>query len=154
MIDVRALREDPERVKAALARRGVAAAEVDAVLAADTAWRGQVKAAEDMRAAVKELSKQVGEAKKAGDEPRAAELRARSRALGEEERVAAGKADALQEEVRTGLLYLPNLPADDAPEGTGEEDNVEVRRWWPGRDRGPSRARPARAPARAALGDR
>ena len=38
--------------------------------------------------------------------------------------------------MRTGLLYLPNIPADDAPTGTGEEDNVEVRRWWPGQDVG------------------
>jgi seryl-tRNA synthetase len=38
--------------------------------------------------------------------------------------------------VRTGLLYLPNIPADDAPDGTGEDDNVEVRRWWPGQDLG------------------
>ena len=35
MIDIRALREDPDAVKAALARRGVEAAEVDAVLKAD-----------------------------------------------------------------------------------------------------------------------
>ena len=38
--------------------------------------------------------------------------------------------------MRTGLLYLPNIPADDAPTGTGEGDNVEVRRWWPGQDVG------------------
>jgi seryl-tRNA synthetase len=38
--------------------------------------------------------------------------------------------------VRTGLLYLPNLPADDAPDGDGEDDNVEVRRWWPGQKEG------------------
>ena len=39
MIDIRALREDPDGVKAALARRGVDAAEVDAVLEADVEHR-------------------------------------------------------------------------------------------------------------------
>ena len=39
MIDIRLLREDPDGVKAALARRGVEAAEVDAVLAADVEHR-------------------------------------------------------------------------------------------------------------------
>ena len=134
MIDIRALRDDPEGVKAALARRGVEAPEVDAVIETDAAWRVEVKRAEDLRAEVKALSKQVGEAKKAGDAARADELSARSRRLGEEERAAAAQADVLGEQVRTGLLYLPNLPAEEAPDGAGEEDNVEVRRWWPGQD--------------------
>ena len=134
MIDIRALRADPDAVKAALARRGVEAAEVDDVLAADAAWSARGAAAEAMRAEVKEMSRQVGQAKKAGDEARATELSARSRELGEEERVAAAEAETLLEERQTGLLYLPNIPADDAPDGTGEDDNVELRRWWPGQD--------------------
>jgi seryl-tRNA synthetase len=40
-------------------------------------------------------------------------------------------------------LYLPNIPDEDAPNGTGEADNVEVRRWWPGL--GDGRAEPGRA---------
>jgi len=143
VIDIRALRADPDAVKAALARRGVEAAEVDAVLAADAAWSARVAAAEAMRAEVKEISRQVGQAKKAGDEARATELSARSRELGEGERVAAAEAETLLEERQTGLLYLPNIPAEDAPDGTGEDDNVELRRWWPGQDAG--RPAPGRA---------
>ena len=137
------LRDDPDAVKAALARRGVEAAEVDAVLEADRAWSARLRVAEDMRAEVKELSRLVGQAKKAGDETRASELSRRSRQLGDDERVAAAEADAYLEQRQTALLYLPNLPADDAPDGLGEEDNVEVRRWWPGRDDG--RPEPGRA---------
>jgi len=136
VIDIRALRDDPDGVKAALARRGVEAPEVDAVLETDAAWRVEVKRAEDLRSEVKALSKQVGEAKKAGDAARAEELSGRSRRLGEDERAAAAQADVLSEQVRTALLYLPNIPAEDAPDGIGEEDNVEVRRWWPGQDLG------------------
>ncbi len=142
MIDIRALRDDPDGVKAALARRGVEAAEVDAVIQADATDRARVASAEAMRAEVKGLSRKVGQAKKAGDDALADELSARSRQLGEEERAAAAEADALGEQVRTGLLYLPNIPAEDAPDGFGEEDNVEVRRWWPGQDLG--RPEPAR----------
>jgi seryl-tRNA synthetase len=143
MIDIRALREDPDAVKAALARRGVEASEVDAVLAADAAWLAKVQQAEQLRAEVKALSREVGQARKAGDDARAEEVSARSRALGEEEGAASAEADALEEKRRTGLLYLPNIPADDAPDGMGEEDNVEVRRWWPGQDLG--RPEPQRA---------
>jgi seryl-tRNA synthetase len=143
VIDIKALRDDPDGVKAALARRGVEADEVDAVIAADVAHRAKLASAEAMRAEVKELSRQVGQAKKAADEASAAELSTRSRQLGEDERTAAAEADALGERVRTGLLYLPNIPAEDAPDGAGEADNVEVRRWWPGQDAG--RPEPGRA---------
>ena len=58
----------PTGSKAALARRGVEAAEVDAVIEADMAHRARVATAEAMRAEVKELSRQVGQAKKEGDD--------------------------------------------------------------------------------------
>jgi seryl-tRNA synthetase len=143
VIDIRVLRADPDAVKAALARRGVEASEVDAVLEADAAWSARVAKAEAMRAEVKDLSRQVGQARKAGDDTRAAELSARSRQLGEDEGVAAAEAAELLERRQTGLLYLPNIPAEDAPDGIGESDNVEVRRWWPGQDAG--RPEPGRA---------
>ncbi len=143
MIDIRVLREDPDGVKAALARRGVQAAEVDAVIRADVVRLERVRSAESMRAEVKELSRQVRQAKEEGDDAKAAELSARSRTLGADERAAAAEADAAEEQVRTGLLYLPNVPAEDAPDGEGEDDNVEVRRWWPGHDLG--RPEPGRA---------
>jgi seryl-tRNA synthetase len=144
VIDIRVLRADPDAVKAALARRGVEAAEVDAVLEADAAWSARLRVAEDMRAEVKELSRLVGRAKKAGDDTRAADLSRRSRELGDDERVAAAEAEAYLEQRQTGLLYLPNIPAEDAPDGMGEDDNVEVRRWWPGQEEG--RPAPQRAP--------
>jgi seryl-tRNA synthetase len=143
VIDIRALRDDPDAVKAALARRGVEAAEVEAVLAADAAWSARLRVAEDMRAEVKELSRQVGQAKRQGDESRADDLSRRSRRLGDDEKVAAAEAEAYLEQRQTGLLYLPNIPAEDAPDGVGEEDNVELRRWWPGEDAG--RPEPGRA---------
>jgi seryl-tRNA synthetase len=136
VIDIRVLRADPDAVKAALARRGVETSEVDAVLEADAAWSARVAKAEAMRAEVKDLSRQVGQAKKAGDDALAAELSVRSRQLGEDEGVAAAEAAELLEQRQTGLLYLPNIPAEDAPDGMGEDDNVEVRRWWPGQDAG------------------
>ncbi len=149
MIDIRVLREDPDFVKAALARRGVDAAEVEAVLESDAAWSAQVQAAESMRAEVKELSRQVGQAKKAGDDARAAELSEQSRNLGGAERAAAAAAEDMLQRRQRGLLYLPNLPAEDAPDGLGEDDNVEVRRWWPGQDAGkpaPGRAEHQKVP--------
>ncbi len=136
MIDIRLLRDDPDGVKAALARRGVESAEVDAVLAADVAHRAHQTRYEALRAEVKALSRQVGGAMKAGEGGRADELRAESRRVGEDERAAGAAAEIEFERLRQGLLYLPNIPAEDVPDGDGDEDNVEIRRWWPGMDAG------------------
>jgi seryl-tRNA synthetase len=136
MIDIRALRDDPDAVKAALARRGVDAAEVDAVLEADVERRTCQGRLDELRRRIKELSRQVGQAKKAGDEARAEAVRAESLEVGEEESAAGAAADVAGERARTALLYLPNIPADEVPDGLGDEDNVEVRRWWPGQDAG------------------
>jgi seryl-tRNA synthetase len=136
MIDIRVLREDPEGVKAALSRRGVDASEIDAVLAADVAHRARLTRSESLRADVKALSRAVGEARRAGDEARAAALSEESRAVGEAERTEAAEAEVEREKVHQGLLYLPNIPADEVPDGESEADNVEIRRWWPGQDDG------------------
>jgi len=144
MIDIRLLRDDPDGVKAALARRGVASAEIDAVISADVAHRSLQTRAESLRAEVKVLSRQVGEARKAGDQERADQVSAESRRLGEEERAATAEAEIEFEQLRQGLLYLPNIPADEVPDGASEADNVEIRRWWPGQASGT--AEPERAP--------
>src|ERR1700733_4436653 len=107
MIDIRALRDDPDAVKAELARRGVEPADVDAVIEADGQWRADRQRFESLRARVKDLSRQVGQAKKDGDDARAEALRAESLQVGEEERLAEADADAAEERRDTGLLYLP-----------------------------------------------
>jgi seryl-tRNA synthetase len=136
MIDVRLIREDRAAVAAALARRGVDPGQVDRVADLDGVARETRGAQESLRAQVKELSRQVGDARRSKDEAAAEALSSRSRALGEEERGAAAAADAAHQALRVALLSLPNLPSDDAPDGGGPDDNVELRRWWPGADAG------------------
>jgi seryl-tRNA synthetase len=129
MIDIRLARENPGAVKTALARRAVEPVEVDNLVDADARARDAVGRRDELRAQIKDLSRQVGEARRAGDEARAAELADRSRALGEAEKAADVEADAALADVRERLLWLPNLPSEDAPDGVGPEDNVVVRRW-------------------------
>src|SRR5271165_7072616 len=132
MIDIRQLREDPDGVKAALGRRGVDPAEIDRVAALDAEARRLLAARETLRARVKALSRQVGQARRSGDEDGAARATDESRRLGDEESRAAADVEAVQAELRAALLDLPNLPAREAPDGRDADDNVEVRRWWPG----------------------
>ncbi len=129
MIDIRLVREDADTVKAALGRRGVDAVEIDRLVALDAAARSAVGSRDELRARVKALSREVGEARRAGDTARAETLAAESRAAGDEERTHNNRAEAAQEAVRRALLYLPNLPDAEAPDGAGPEDNVVVRTW-------------------------
>ena len=129
MIDIRLVRDDAASVSAALARRGVDPAEVDRLVELDTAARAAVGRRDELRAQVKSISREVGEARRAKDTVRAEELAAESRRIGEEERVAGAQAETAQEAVHALLLRLPNLPAAEAPDGSGPDDNPIVRCW-------------------------
>jgi seryl-tRNA synthetase len=124
MLDLKAIRSDPERFKQALARRG-AAEQVDELLALDARRRELLPEVENAQAERKTLSKQIGERKQAGED--AAELMATVQGL--KERIESAKAEL--EEVERKLdklaLTLPNLPDPDAPEGMTEEDAVVIR---------------------------
>ena len=128
MHDIKAIRENPDAFDAALARRGDAPVTGD-ILALDTARRGMINAAETAQAEQNKASKLVGAAKASGDE---AEFE-RLRALVTEKKaeVAQMQADAkdLDAKLTDKLARIPNLPADDVPEGADENDNVEVNRW-------------------------
>ena len=136
MIDLTLLRRETDSVRAMLARRGVSASQVDELVAADVRHRELLAAAEQLRAQVKDLSRQVGEARKAKDDARAEALMAQSRELGDAERAASADAEDVAAQVRALHLMIPNLPAEAAPEGRSEDDNVELRQWWPGMEQG------------------
>jgi seryl-tRNA synthetase len=124
MLDLKTIRSDPERVKAALARRG-AAERVDELLALDARRRELLPEVENAQAERKTLSKQIGEKKQAGED--AEELMATVQGL--KERIESAKAELEEVEVKLGelALTLPNIPDPDAPEGMTEEDAVVVR---------------------------
>jgi seryl-tRNA synthetase len=136
MIDLAQLRREPDVVKAALSRRGVPRAEVDELEALDSEHRRLLQNAEGLRAEVKELSRQVGEARRNKDVATAEALTATSRARGDEERVASDATNEVASRLSALLLMMPNLPDDRVPDGLDENDNVEIGRWWPGKDQG------------------
>lgn len=129
MIDIRLVRDDIAWVKSALGRRGVDPQEVDRLASLDVEARAAVGKRDELRAQVKAISKQVGEARRSGDVALAGELAARSRTAGDDERSFNAVAERAQEEVRQALLYLPNLPSVESPDGDGPEGNVVARSW-------------------------
>jgi len=131
VLDVRLLRNDPEGVAAALARRGVDRSEVAALQELDVAARAASLQRDEARADVKRLSKEVGAARKTGDVAAAERLQAESRARGEQGVQAEASAAALDDELRRLLLVTPNTPDPSVPDGAGPEGNRVVRTWTP-----------------------
>ncbi len=127
MLDLRQLRADPETVKAAVARRGEPTAPLDEVLAHDKRQRQLVSEADGLRAEVKKISASVGALFRQDRADEAEELRARSRELTERIDELSTEAEQFAEWIRRILLYVPNMVADDCPEGSGPEDNVTLR---------------------------
>ena len=127
MLDPRRLRTEPEVVKAGLARRGIDLSEIDRAIVLQAEERALKARGDELRARIRSLSKEVGQARRAGDSASADAKASESRALGEEEAKVAAEAAAAGGELRDILLRTPNLPADDCPDGGSEADNVVVR---------------------------
>jgi seryl-tRNA synthetase len=124
MLDLKLLRSEPERVKAALARRG-AGGEVDELLNLDARRRELLPQVEDAQAERNAASKRIGEIKREGGDAEA-EIAAVGRLR---ETIDSGREEleALEGALRTLTLALPNIPDDDAPDGMVEEDAVVLR---------------------------
>ena len=127
MLDPKRLRTDLDAVKAGLARRGVDLAEIERAAALEAEERALKARVEGMRAQIRSLSKEVGQARKTGDLATAEAKANESRALGEEERKLEAEATSAGADLRDILLRTPNLPAADCPDGASEADNVVVR---------------------------
>src|SRR5437870_1523689 len=125
MLDIKRIREDPESVRAALARRDRALGEqLDEVLAKDEQWRAATASAEGLRAQQREQSEQLAQARKRGEDvqeyqEQLKQMSAQVKELTESARVA-------QEERQQALAALPNTPHASAAEGPEDEVVREV----------------------------
>ena len=128
MHDIRLIRENPAAFDAALAKRGLDPL-APALLALDEQRRSLATRLQDLQNRRNEASKLIGQAMGQGDKDRAetlkaevADLKTTMPALEEDERSTSAALDAQ-------LAAIPNLPADDVPEGADEAGNIEVGHW-------------------------
>lgn len=128
MHDIKFIRENPEDFDAALAKRGVDPAARN-LLALDEQSRGLKTELQNGQARRNEASKAIGQAKGQGDEETAQALMAEVAELKSKMPEVEDKERELSDRLRDILATLPNLPMDDVPPGTDENDNVEIFRW-------------------------
>jgi seryl-tRNA synthetase len=119
VIDPRVLREDPDRVRASLAKRGLPDDIVDVALAADAARRQAIAEFEAKRAEQKRLGKLIPQA--TGEEKQ--ELLGRTKTLAAEVKAAEAAQAEAEAAWQSALMGIPNLTAEETPAG-GEDDFV------------------------------
>src|SRR5580704_104263 len=124
MHDIKWIRDNPEAFDRGLARRGLAP-EAKRLIAIDERRRAAITTLEQAQARRNAASKEIGEAKKAKDEAGArtlmeevADLKNAIPRLEADEKQASAELDEV-------LSRIPNLPADDVPDGLDEHGNVE-----------------------------
>ncbi|MDQ1419262.1 MAG: seryl-tRNA synthetase [Acidimicrobiaceae bacterium] len=127
MIDVRRLRDELDSVRRALARRGIDLSELDRAADLDRRHRALVMRRDELRGRKNTVSKDIGAARRAGEADRAFALTGESTAVGEELDQVEAATVAAERELSGLLLRIPNLPADDAPDGASEADNPVLR---------------------------
>ncbi|MXO47352.1 serine--tRNA ligase [Erythrobacter vulgaris] len=128
MHDIAFIRANPEAFDAAMKRRG-ADPVADRIVALDAKKREAQTRVQEAQSRRNEASKAIGQAMGQGDKDRAEALKA------EVAEIKAGMPQweeaehAADAELEDLLARLPNIPADDVPEGADETENVEVASW-------------------------
>ena len=114
MLDLREIRADPDRARAALARRGVPGETLGELLELDARRRELLPDLEGIRKEKNEASKRIGELQRRGEDP--AQAIAEVRSVGDREKALEEELASLESRRDELLAGLPNLPDDSAPD--------------------------------------
>ncbi len=128
MLDIKRIRETPEKVKAAMRSRNKDMDElVDEVLAIDVKRRELMSATDAMKQEQNAASRDIPRIKKEGGD--IAALMTRMNQLKESIKLNDAQLAALEVRQQLMMFEFPNMPHESVPVGRDDSDNVEVRRW-------------------------
>ena len=126
MLDSKLIRTNPEAVAAALAKRGYVL-DIERINALEEERKAIQTKTEMLQQERNTRSKNIGKAKAAGED--IAPLMQAVEQLKQELTSAEAELVKVQDSLEEFLRGVPNMPADEVPEGKSDEDNVELRRW-------------------------
>ena len=128
MLDIKLIRENPDKVKAAMKTRNKDMdAVVDEILAIDKQVRELTQKADALKAEQNAASKQIPQIKKEGGD--ISEIMTRMNAIKEEVKTLDAEKAELAAKQKTMMYEFPNVPSETTPVGKDDSENVEVRRW-------------------------
>jgi len=126
MLDIKLIRTEPDIVKSALAKRGENPESVDKIIALDNKRREVLYEAEQMKARQNAASKEIPKLKQAGEDTTS--IFAEMKELSDKVKQFDDKLREVDSEIDSILLQLPNLPHESVPNGSSDEDNIEIRK--------------------------
>ena len=126
MLNLKALRENPDLVKAAGRKKHIPCEEsVDRILSLDDQRKKLVFESEELRADQKKVGKEIATLEGEEKQARIAEMgEIAERIKGYEKELG-----PIEDELHELMLLVPNIPAEEVPDGETDEDNVLVREW-------------------------
>ena len=128
MLDIKAIRIEPEKVKVAMRNRnGNFDAEIDRLLELDAKRRDLTGQVEQMKAEQNAASKKIPQIKKEGGD--ISEIMAKMKEISEQIKADDAILSEIEIEQKNILLSIPNIPHESVPVGKDDKDNHEERRW-------------------------
>lgn len=128
MLDSKLLRTELDETAAKLARRGFHL-DVDTIRNLEEQRKSIQVEVENLQSTRNSISKQIGQKMSAGDKAGAEEIKKQIGTLGSDLEAKKVELDQVMAQLNDLTLSVPNLPADDVPDGKDENDNVEISRW-------------------------
>lgn len=125
MLDIKILRNEPDRIREALKKRNNDL-DISPAIELDKARREIIAEVEQKKAKQNEISKQIPQLKKAGEDT--TQIFAEMKELSNEIKTDDEKVRDIDAQLRDFMLRIPNIPCDDCPIGVDDSDNLEMRR--------------------------
>ncbi|MEG1312632.1 MAG: serine--tRNA ligase [Romboutsia sp.] len=127
MLDIKRIRENLEYIKKAMDRRGEKEFDLEAVIELDDQRRELLKEVEVMKNELNVESKKIPQLIKEGKNVEEAKIILKE--LSDKIKIIDEKVRTVEAEIEYKLMRIPNVPHPDVPQGTTDEDNVEIRTW-------------------------
>ena len=126
MLDIKLIREEPDKVKKALSDRNLTF-KLDALLMQDQKLRKLTQQGDELRHQKRKASDDVGRLKREGSDVK--RQLAALKKVSEQEAALEKEASKLEQEIRKQLFEIPNIPHDSVPVGPNAKSNQVVRTW-------------------------
>ena len=131
MIDIRLIRENPDKVKENIRKKfqEEKLVLVDEVKKLDEEYRGLRTKADELRAQRNTISKEIGALMSQGKKDEAEKIKEEVKQIGEEIARMEEEEPRYEEEIRKRMLVIPNIIDDSVPVGKDDSENVEIERF-------------------------
>ncbi len=126
MLDPKLIRSNPDSIKTALKKRGDDPSLVDKYLTLDEQWRAKQHEIDELRAKQNKVSDEIAKMKKEGK--KADKVISDMKKLSDDIKEQTESLKALEQEVISNALVIPNIPHKSVPEGADSKSNIEIRK--------------------------